>query len=122
MPKRVFVVDDSQTVRESVRISLEKFGYEIFEAEDGEEAISKLSTIDVDLLITDLHMPNLGGIELAGQVRKMSKKRFLPILMLTSDAEARTSNEGKSVSVSAWLNKSTDMHRLPKLVSMLIGS
>ena len=122
MSKKIFIVDDSITVRLTVRSQLEAHGYEIIEAVDGREAEKALSRNDVDLLITDYEMPNMNGIELAKSVRQMEGKGFLPILILSSNKETDLRINAGALDVAAWLDKAKDMERLPQLVSLLVGA
>lgn len=122
MSKRVFIVDDSKAVLFTLRATLEKEGFQVFEADDGKSAQKKLSCQEVDLLITDFNMPNMNGIELAAHVRQMPRMRFLPIVMMTTDTNKDNINLGKAIGISTWLNKSCHMERLPKLVHLLVGA
>jgi len=122
MSKKVFIVDDSITARQSIRLKLEGHGYEIFEAVDGLMAQEKLRHQEIDLLITDYAMPNMNGIELARAVRSMVGKSFLPILILSSNREENLKAEARALGVASWLDKTTDLGRLPALVKLTIGS
>ncbi|MGB9791886.1 MAG: response regulator, partial [Thermacetogeniaceae bacterium] len=97
MAKRVLAVDDSPTVRTSVRMVLERAGYEVELAADGSEALQKIdiSAERFHLLITDLNMPGLDGISLIKAVRSNPAYRFTPILMLTTESQASKKEEGK---------------------------
>ena len=76
---RILVVDDDRTIREGISEYLSEFGYNVIEAEDGEEALSKFNN-DINLVILDVQMPFLNGLEVLREIRKKSK---LPILILT---------------------------------------
>ena len=84
MSKRVMTVDDSATVRQVLNITLEGAGYEVITAVDGVDALKKLTTETVDMLVTDLNMPNMDGITLIKEVRQNPGNRFMPIIMLTT--------------------------------------
>lgn len=120
--KKIFIAEDSATVRQHTQAELEKLGYTVVVARDGREAKDKLPQMDVDLLITDYHMPYLNGIELVKSVRQMMNKRFIPVLMFTTEKNEAQIRAGRAIGVSAWLNKTTDMKRLPTLVRMLVGN
>lgn len=122
MPKRVCIVDDSLTARQSLKARLEKGGYEIIEASNGIDAKSKLSNTEVDLLITDFEMPAMNGLELAKNVRQMVGKSFLPILIMSSRRDDNLKNDARSLGVAGWMDKAADMARLPKMVNLLIGA
>lgn len=119
--KSVFLVDDSATVRQHAKQALEQIGFSVHLAKDGQEANERLPEFDIDLLITDYNMPFLNGIELTQKVRQMDNKRFMPILMLTTEVDEKLIQMGKKYGISTWLNKATDMDRLPKLVRLLVG-
>lgn len=98
--KKILVVDDSATVRAVIKATLTK--YSITEAVDGKEALEKIVNDKFELIITDLHMPKMNGCELATEIRKTAGYRFTPILMLTTDVDAK---EAKKCGASAWLAK-----------------
>ena len=105
MRKTVLAVDDSATVREVLRTTLENAGYQVVLANDGREALSKLTSIKADMIVTDLNMPHMDGISLIREVRSQPGCRFLPILMLTSESQLDLRKEGKAAGASCWLNK-----------------
>ena len=70
MPRKVLTVDDSKTMRQMVTFTLKNAGFDIIEAEDGQHALSVLGDEKVDLVITDLNMPNMDGFELINELRK----------------------------------------------------
>ena len=95
MSKVALTVDDSRTMREMVSFTLKGAGFEIVEAEDGKDAIAKLSGKKVDVVITDLNMPNMNGLELIAALRADPNYKFTPILMLTTEADSAKKEEGK---------------------------
>ena len=86
MAKCILIVDDSETVRQVLQLALGNAGYQVVEAEDGFDALAKLSGVQIDMLITDLNMPNMDGLELIKKVREEGKHRFTPIVMLTTES------------------------------------
>ncbi len=107
MAKRVLAVDDSATVRASVRMVLEQAGYEVELAANGEDALKKIDMAAerFHLLITDLNMPRLDGIGLIRAVRSNPAYRFTPILMLTTESQAEKKEEGKKAGATGWIVK-----------------
>jgi len=106
MAKTIMTVDDSASVRQMVKFTLQNEGYEVLEAVDGQDALNKIKQLDTfDLLVTDLNMPNMDGIELIREVRKLDAFRFLPILMLTSESQEGKKQEGKQAGASGWIVK-----------------
>ncbi|PLY00374.1 MAG: two-component system response regulator [Desulfuromonas sp.] len=106
MSKTIMTVDDSASVRQMVKFTLQNEGYDVHEAVDGQDAFNKIKQLDkLDLLVTDLNMPNMDGIELIREVRKLDTFRFLPILMLTSESQEGKKQEGKQAGASGWIVK-----------------
>lgn len=106
MSKRIMLVDDSVTMLMSVKANLEMSGFAVETAEDGVKALSKLKTgYKPDLIITDINMPNMGGIELIQQVRGLPGFRFIPILALTTESQQGKRDEAKRLGATGWLVK-----------------
>lgn len=104
MAKRIMTVDDSASVRQMVSFTLKKEGYDVIEAVDGKDALSKLSGT-VDMVITDLNMPNLDGIGLIKGIRSQASYKFIPVIMLTTESQASKKAEGKSAGATGWIVK-----------------
>jgi len=104
MTKKIMTVDDSASVRQMVSFTLKNAGYEVVEAVDGQDALSKLNG-DVKMIITDLNMPNMDGITLIRNVRSQSAYKFIPIIMLTTESQAEKKQEGKSAGATGWIVK-----------------
>lgn len=106
MVKSILIVDDSATMLMSVKSNLEIAGFKVETAQDGVQAMSKLSSgYRPDLIITDVNMPNMGGMELIRKVRAMQTLRFTPILTLTTESQADKRKEGKQLGATGWLVK-----------------
>ena len=106
MSKRIMLVDDSVTMLMSVRTNLEMSGFAVETAEDGVKALAKLkSGYKPELIITDINMPNMGGIELIQQVRGLPGFRFIPILALTTESQQGKREEAKRLGATGWLVK-----------------
>ena len=119
--KKVFIVDDSSTARQSIKLKLEEVGYEVIEAVDGLEAKEMICNLDINLLITDFDMPRMNGVELVRAVRQMKGKNFLPILILSSNKEDKNKKEANGLGVAGWLDKGEGLQKLPKMARLLIG-
>jgi len=121
MSKTVFLVDDSATILLSISGILSKAGYPVEKAACAEEALKKFgSGIKADLLITDLSMPGMNGIELIREVRKLSACRFMPIPFLTTESLQSRKLEAKAAGASRWIVKPAtagDLLNTIKLVS-----
>lgn len=120
--KRVMTVDDSATVRQVLKMALEDCDYEVVEANNGREALKKIETEKLDLLITDLNMPTMDGIELIKMVRKSPGYRFLPIIMLTTESQPEKKKEGKAAGASGWITKPFKPQQLLSVVKMVCPS
>ena len=95
MGKRIVTVDDSTSVRQLVTFTLKRAGYDVVEAIDGKDALSKLNGNPFHLIITDLNMPNLDGIGLIKSVRSNPACKFIPIVMLTTESQDTKNRKAK---------------------------
>lgn len=105
MGKSILIVDDSASMRQLVAFALEDAGYEVTQAVDGEDAISKASESRAEMVITDLNMPNIDGIELIRKLREKNEYRFTPIVMLTTESQETKKQEGRQAGASGWIVK-----------------
>ncbi len=122
MAKCVLVVDDSETVRQVLQLTLNNAGFDVIEAEDGDDALAKLASAPaVDMLITDLNMPNMDGLELIQKIREDSKHRFTPIVMLTTESSEEKKRAGREAGASGWIVKPFKPEQLLKVVKMVLG-
>ncbi len=121
MAKRILSVDDSASIRQMVSFTLKKEGYEVIEASDGNDALAKIQGGKVDLVITDLHMPNMDGIGLIKALRADSQYRFTPIVMLTTESHAGKKDEGRQAGATGWIVKPFKPEQLVGVVKKLIG-
>jgi two-component system chemotaxis response regulator CheY len=117
MAKRAMTVDDSKTMRDMVSFTLKGAGFEVIEAEDGQDALKVLGNDKVDVIITDLNMPNMNGIELIKALRSNSVHQHTPILMLTTESDAGKKEEGKSSGATGWLVKPFNPEKLIAVVN-----
>lgn len=106
------IVDDSESIREVLRQSLDKSGYELCEGVDGQEALEKLQNQKVDLLITDLRMPRMDGITLIKKVRELPEHKFLPIIFLTTETQHTKKMQAREAGASGWIVKPFEEHKL----------
>lgn len=105
MSKNIMIVDDSATVRQVLRITLEDGGYDVTEAVDGQDALEQLSSQRFDMIVTDLQMPKLDGLSLIREVRKKTCNSHTPIVVLTTESKAEIKAEGKAAGVLGWIVK-----------------
>jgi len=121
MAKIIMTADDSASVRQMVSFTLKQNGYDVIEAVDGKDALNKLSAQKVDMLITDLNMPNLDGIGLIKGVRGSSVNKFIPIIMLTTESQDSKKGEGKAAGATGWIVKPFKPEQLIAVVKKVLG-
>lgn len=121
MSKCILVVDDSETVRQVLQLTLSKAGFGVIEAEDGVDALNKLSGETVDMVVTDLNMPNMDGLELIREIREDGRHRFTPIVMLTTESSEEKKQAGRTAGASGWIVKPFKPEQLLKVVKMVLG-
>lgn len=105
MPKTILIVDDSESIREVVNFALETEGYNVLIGVDGKDALKHLNGQPIDLVITDLHMPEMDGIELIKQIRGNSNYQRIPILFLTTESQTAKKMEAKEAGATGWIIK-----------------
>lgn len=120
MGKTIMVVDDSATIRQVVGMALKSAGYEVIEACDGVDAISKLSGKKIHLMISDVNMPNMDGITLVKELKKMPDHKFTPVIMLTTESQDSKKAEGQAAGARAWVVKPFQPAQMLSAVSKLV--
>jgi len=120
MSKVILTVDDSASIRQMVKFTLADAGYRVVEAVDGQDALSKLNQ-PVNLVITDLNMPNLDGIGLIRNLRQLPECKGVPIVMLTTESQSGRKAEGKAAGATGWIVKPFGSQQLLAVVKRLIG-
>ncbi len=121
MAKLIMTADDSASVRQMVSFTLKQHGYDVVEAVDGKDALTKLQSQKVDMLITDLNMPNLDGIGLIRGARALSTCKFIPIVMLTTESQDTKKQEGKAAGATGWIVKPFQPDQLIAVVKKVLG-
>jgi two-component system chemotaxis response regulator CheY len=121
MAKKILIVDDSPTMTMSVKSSLQMNGFEVKTAADGVQALTMLKGgLKPDLIITDINMPNMGGLELIKNVKALPGFRFVPILTLTTESDASKRDEGKRLGATGWLVKPISGGDLLKVIKQVL--
>jgi two-component system chemotaxis response regulator CheY len=121
MSKRILSVDDSASIRQLVVFTLEKEGYEVVSAVDGQDALQKAKAAIVDMVITDLNMPNMDGIQLIQALRSEPAFKFTPIVMLTTESAMNKKDAGKLAGATGWIVKPFKPEQLIAVVKRLMG-
>ncbi|OJV13680.1 MAG: response regulator [Alphaproteobacteria bacterium 33-17] len=117
MTKIAMTVDDSKTMRDMLAFTLAQNGFQVLQAEDGVQAISVLDNKKVDVIITDLNMPNMDGLTLIKKLRENPTYKFTPILMLTTESDDTKKSEGKAAGATGWLVKPFNPEKLMQVIS-----
>jgi two-component system chemotaxis response regulator CheY len=121
MAMKILVVDDSATMVLSLKTTLTMNGFEVETANNGQAALDKLkSGIKPNLIVTDVNMPVMGGLEMIGKVRALPGFRFIPILTLTTESEAAKRDEGKRLGATGWLVKPVAGNDLVKVIKQVL--
>ena len=121
MAKTIMVVDDSNAIRQSVTFILKENGYETLEACDGQDGFEKLKDQKVDLVISDVNMPNMDGISMIRELRATETHKFTPILVLTTESQASIMQEGKSAGATGWIVKPFSNDKLIATIRKVLG-
>ena len=120
MAKTVLVVDDSASIRQVVSIALKGAGYDVIEAKDGQDALSKLTGQRVHLMISDVNMPVMDGITFVKKVKARPEYKFTPVIMLTTESAENKKAEGQAAGAKAWVVKPFQPQQMLAAVSKLI--
>jgi two-component system chemotaxis response regulator CheY len=118
--RRILTVDDSASIRQMVSFTLTKAGYEVAEAVDGRDGLEKTGRQKFDLVVTDLNMPRMDGIEMIAAVRKVAGYAFTPILMLTTESQAEKKDAGRKAGATGWIVKPFNAEQLVAVVQKLV--
>ena len=120
MAKTGLIVDDSLTMRQMVAFTLREAGYQVVEAEHGQDALDKITVNPINFVITDLNMPVMDGFTFIKQVRAMPAFKFLPILMLTTESQLSKKEQGKAAGATGWIVKPFDPDKLLQVVAKVL--
>ncbi len=117
MSKTILAVDDSITMLQTISLSLEKEGYKVVTATDGNDALNVLKGGEkFNVIITDVNMPNMDGITLTAEIRKIEQYKFTPIIVLTTESQAGKKDEGKQAGATGWIVKPFKPEQLVSVV------
>ncbi|MBK1721348.1 response regulator [Thiocystis violacea] len=120
MAKTILIVDDSASLRSVVGIALKGAGYDVIEASDGRDALAKLNGKKVHLIVSDVNMPNMDGITLVRELKKLPNYKFTPIMMLTTESQPEKKAAARDAGAKAWLVKPFQPTMLLDAVSKLV--
>ncbi len=120
MKRTVLAIDDALTMRKLVSFTLRTAGLDVVEAPDGADAIEILKTRTFDLIITDVNMPKLNGIEFTRQARQLPNGKTVPILMLTTESDAEKKALARAAGASGWIVKPFQQEQLLAVVGKVL--
>ena len=116
--KTILIVDDSKSMRQMIEMSLKSAGFKTITAEDGADGLSKFNSNPIDLVITDVNMPNMNCIELTIKIRAINKS--VPILVLTTESADETKQKGKTAGATGWIVKPFTPEKLIATINRVI--
>lgn len=121
MTKTILIVDDSSSLRTVVKLALVRAGYEVLEAGDGVQGLDVLEKAGkVNLIVSDVNMPNMDGITFVTHVKANPRHKFTPVIMLTTEGQDEKKNMGRAAGAKAWILKPFNPPQLLDAVSKLI--
>ncbi len=118
--KTILTVDDSASMRQMVGLVLRGAGYQVVEAADGVDGLSKLAGQELGLVLSDINMPNMDGLEFTRQLRAMPQYKFVPIVLLTTESHPEKKQEGKAAGATAWIVKPFNPEQLLAVVKKVM--
>ena len=122
MSKTVLVVDDSPSVRKMVQMTLAGAGYDIIEAEDGQDAFEKATSNRIDAVLTDQNMPRLDGLSFIRQFRGTPQSVGVPIVFLSTESDAPLKAQAKEAGATGWMVKPFDQNQILAVVKKIVGA
>ena len=118
--KTILTVDDSATARQMTGLVLRGAGYEVIEAVDGEDALAKLQGHTLNLILSDINMPKMDGLEFTRRVRAIEEHKFVPIVLLTTESHPEKKQEGKAAGATGWIVKPFNPDQLLAVVKKVM--
>ncbi|ALK08300.1 response regulator [Blastochloris viridis] len=122
MAKTVLTVDDSASIRQMVKLTLAGAGYQVVEAEDGEQGLAAARKGGIDMVLTDLNMPRMNGIALIRELRRLPSYTGVPIVLLTTESDAERKQEAKAAGATGWITKPFQPDQLLSVTRKVLGA
>jgi two-component system chemotaxis response regulator CheY len=120
MAKTIMIVDDSLSIRQVVGIALKQAGYDVIEGVDGSDALAKLHGQKINLVISDVNMPNMDGISFVRELKQRPAYKFTPVIMLTTESQEEKKLQGQAAGAKAWMVKPFKPEQLLNAVQKLV--
>jgi two-component system chemotaxis response regulator CheY len=121
LAKKILAIDDSSSIRKMVAFTLRNAGYDVIEAEDGQDGLDKAKGTRFDLVLTDQNMPRMDGLTFIKNARALPNYKMVPILVLTTESSDAMKAEGRAAGASGWLVKPFDPQKLLDVVKIVVG-
>ncbi len=121
MSKTALIVDDSPSMRKMVSHTLRSAGYAVIEGGDGQEGLDQLERSQVDVVITDLNMPVMDGLQMITRLRGLPRHRFTPVLMLTTEHTDAKKQAGRAAGATGWIVKPFNPQQLLQIVARVLS-
>jgi len=117
----ILAVDDSASMQQMVAFTLKGAGHQVIQASDGVEALQYAKKQGVNLVITDVNMPNMDGISLIKELRALPSYKFTPLLMLTTESSPEKKQQGKAAGATGWIVKPFNPEQLLNTIKKVLG-
>lgn len=121
MTASILTVDDSASLRMAIRIALTGAGYTVTEAADGAEGLAKATATRFDLIVTDLNMPNMDGLEMIRGLRQQPAQAGVPIIFLTTESDDSMKAQAKAAGATGWLVKPFQPEQLIRVAQKVLA-
>lgn len=121
MPKTIMVVEDVTSMRGLLSITLKTEGYNVIEACNGEDALNKLGEQKVHMVISDVNMPSMNGLEFLKAMKSNPRYKIIPVVMLTTHGDQASKKKGQMAGAKAWIVKPFKPESIVKVVKKIIG-
>jgi two-component system chemotaxis response regulator CheY len=122
MSKTILTVDDSASIRQMVSLTLSQAGYQLVQAGNGAEGLSKAKEAPVNLILTDLNMPVMDGLTFIRELRKLPNYKGVPILFLTTESDEGMKKQAKEAGATGWIVKPFQQEQLVSVVKKVLGA
>jgi two-component system chemotaxis response regulator CheY len=121
MSGHILTVDDSMSIRQAIKLTLAGAGFKVDEAENGAEGLKKAEAGQFDLILTDLNMPVMNGLEMIQEIRRRGVLVGVPIVFLTTESDACLKDQAKAAGATGWLTKPFQPDQLLRVVGKVLG-
>ncbi|MDR3515670.1 MAG: response regulator [Azospirillaceae bacterium] len=122
MSKTVLTVDDSASMRQMVKFTLASAGYLVIEAGNGVEGLSRAREKAVDVVVTDLNMPVMNGLDMIRELRKLPAYKGVPIIFLTTESDAAIKQQARAAGATGWITKPFQQEQIVAVVKKVLGA